>query len=142
MYTPLRMSSVSVAARCEIATAFVTMSFDCAMDAETVHDKRWPCVLFVPKAVDATITDVTIVNTSQGDVYATGTRHLVGICSAPRSTSVDWYHNCKMRVLLCSMHAHARQANHSIAVSIRMLTVLVLLGRGCILGCTLLPHWD
>ena len=76
MYTPLRMSSVSVAARCEIATTFVTMSFDCAMDAETVHDKRWPCVLFVPKAVDATITDVTIVNTSQGDVYATGGEQL------------------------------------------------------------------
>ena len=72
VYTPLRMSSVSVAVRCEIATAFVTMSFDCAMDAEAVHDKRWPCVLFVPKAADATITDVTIVNTSQGDVYATG----------------------------------------------------------------------
>jgi len=88
VYTPLRMSSVSVAARCEIATAFVTMSFDCAMDAEAVHDKRWPCVLFVPKAVDATITDVTIVNTSQGDVYATGTRNLCVRCSAPCSTAL------------------------------------------------------
>ena len=90
MYTPLRMSSVSVAARCEIATAFVTMSFECAMDVETVHDKRWPCVLFVPKAADATITDVTIVNTSQGDVYATGARdmRLLTPCPAPRPRCV------------------------------------------------------
>ena len=72
MYTALRMSCMSVEARCDIATAFVTMTFDCTMDRESVHDKRWPCVLFVPKAADATITDVTIVNTTQDDVYATG----------------------------------------------------------------------
>ena len=97
------MSCVSVAARCDIATAFVTMTFDCAMDSETVHDKRWPCVLFVPKAADATITDAAIVNTTQDDVYATG-----GLLSSAMLCTAGSIHQCMPDLQALSDHHDMR----------------------------------